>query len=288
MICYLLTLYLTRPILRLRQATHELSSGDLSARAPAQLERRRDELGELVHDFNQMADRIELLMTSQRHLISDISHELRSPLARLNVALGLARQRAGAEATSSLDRIEREAERLNEMIGKLLSLARMQGAAGPPEQSRVQLDEIVKEVAEDAEFEAQERNCAVRVVGDIKCSTEGSPELLRSAVENVVRNAVRYTAAGSEVEITLANCDSSAEITVRDHGPGVPDTELQNLFRPFYRVANARERETGGVGLGLAITDRAVRLHGGTVAAANAPGGGLVVKIRVPAQFNGG
>jgi two-component system, OmpR family, sensor histidine kinase CpxA len=288
LICYLLTLYLTRPILRLRQATHELSSGDLSARAPAQLERRRDELGELVHDFNQMADRIERLMMSQRHLISDISHELRSPLARLNVALGLARQRAGAEATSSLDRIEREAERLNEMIGKLLSLARMQGAARPPEQSRVQLDEIVKEVAEDAEFEAQERNCAVRVVGDIKCSTVGSPELLRSAVENVVRNAVRYTTAGSEVEITLANRDSGAEITVRDHGPGVPDTELQNLFRPFYRVANARERETGGVGLGLAITDRAVRLHGGTIAAANAPDGGLVVTIRVPAQCDGG
>ncbi|HEX9120742.1 MAG TPA: ATP-binding protein [Terriglobales bacterium] len=288
LICYLLTLYLTRPILRLRQATHELSSGDLRARAPAQLERRRDELGELVHDFNQMADRIEQLMTSQRHLISDISHELRSPLARLNVALGLARQRSGAEATSSLDRIEREAERLNEMIGKLLSLARMQGAAGPPEQSRVQLDEMVKEVAADAEFEAQERNCAVRVVGDIKCTAVGSPELLRSAVENVVRNAVRYTSAGSEVEITLANRDSIAEITVRDHGPGVPDTELQNLFRPFYRVADARERETGGVGLGLAITDRAVRLHGGTIAAANAPGGGLVVKIRVPAQFNGG
>ena len=158
----------------------------------------------------------------------------------------------------------------------------MQGAAGPPGKSRVRLDEIVKEVAEDAEFEAQERNCAVRVVGDIKCSTEGSPELLRSAVENVVRNAVRYTAAGSEVEITLANRDSSAEITVRDHGPGVPDGELQNLFRPFYRIGNARERDTGGVGLGLAITDRAIRLHGGTVTAANAPGGGLVVKIRVP------
>ncbi|HET7186215.1 MAG TPA: ATP-binding protein [Terriglobales bacterium] len=284
LICYLLTLYLTRPILRLRQATHELSAGDLSARAPAELERRRDELGELVSDFNQMANRIEQLMISQRQLISDISHELRSPLARLNVALGLARQRAGEEASSALDRIEREAERLNEMIGKLLSLARMQGAAGPPDKSHVRLDEIVKEVAEDAEFEAQERSCAVRMVGNIKCTAEGSPELLRSAVENVVRNAVRYTASGSEIEITLANHDSTAEITVRDHGPGVPDSELQNLFRPFYRVGNARERDTGGAGLGLAIADRAVRLHGGTVAAANAPGGGLVVKIRVPAQ----
>jgi two-component system sensor histidine kinase CpxA len=241
-------------------------------------------LGDLVRDFNRMADRIEALMTGQRQLISDISHELRSPLARLNVALGLARQRAGEAATGSLDRIEREADRLNEMIGKLLSLARMQGAAGPPEKSRVRLDEIVKEVAEDAEFEAQERKCGVRVVGDIKCSTEGSPELLRSAVENVVRNALRHTAPGSEVEITLATRDSTAEITVRDHGPGVPEGELQNLFRPFYRISGARERDTGGVGLGLAITDRAIRLHGGTVGAANAPDGGLLVKIRVPAR----
>jgi two-component system sensor histidine kinase CpxA len=284
LICYLLTLYLTRPILRLRKATEELSAGNLGARAPAELELRRDELGDLVRDFNRMADRIEALMTGQRQLISDISHELRSPLARLNVALGLARQRAGEAATGSLDRIEREADRLNEMIGKLLSLARMQGAAGPPEKSRVRLDEIVKEVAEDAEFEAQERKCGVRVVGDIKCSTEGSPELLRSAVENVVRNALRHTAPGSEVEITLATRDSTAEITVRDHGPGVPEGELQNLFRPFYRISGARERDTGGVGLGLAITDRAIRLHGGTVGAANAPDGGLLVKIRVPAR----
>jgi two-component system sensor histidine kinase CpxA len=284
LICYLLTLYLTRPILRLQEAARELAAGNLGARAPAEPERRRDELGALVRDFNQMAKRIERLVTSQRQLISDISHELRSPLARLNVALGLARQRAGVEAASALDRIEREAERLNEMIGKLLSLARMQGAVGPPEKSQVRLDEMVKEVAEDAEFEAQERNCTVRVVGSIQGSTEGSPELLRSAVENVVRNAVRYTAPGSEVEITLANRDSTAEITVRDHGPGVPESELPNLFLPFYRVANARERETGGTGLGLAITDRAVRLHGGTVALANAPGGGLVVKITVPAQ----
>ena len=284
LICYLLTLYLTRPILRLRKATEELSAGNLGARAPAELELRRDELGGLVRDFNRMADRIEALMTGQRQLISDISHELRSPLARLNVALGLARQRAGEAATGSLDRIEREADRLNEMIGKLLSLARMQGAAGPPEKSSVRLDEIVKEVAEDAEFEAQERKCGVRVVGDVKCSTEGSPELLRSAVENVVRNALRYTAPGSEVEITLATRDSTAEITVRDHGPGVPEGELQNLFRPFYRISGARERDTGGAGLGLAITDRAIRLHGGTVGAANAPDGGLLVKIRVPAR----
>ncbi len=294
-ICYLLTLYLTRPILRLRTASRHLAAGDLSARADPQMERRRDELGDLVHDFNRMAERLELLVNSQRQLISDISHELRSPLARLSVALGLARQRAGAEATAPLDRIEREAERLNEMIGRLLALARMQAASGPPERALVELRELLAEIAEDAGFEAQERGCTVQLMEDgapgtpaavpCPCTVLGSAELLRSALENVVRNAVRYTAEGSQVDVHLACSNGWAHIDVRDHGPGVAESELVNLFRPFYRVANARERQTGGTGLGLAITERAVRLHGGTVVAQNASnGGGLVVVLKVPAS----
>lgn len=283
LICYLLTRYLTRPILRLRTAARQIAEGELSARAGPEMERRGDELGELVRDFNRMAERIEALLTSQRQLISDISHELRSPLARLNVALGLARQRAGDGVAPQLDRIEREAERLNEMIGNLLALARMQGQSGPPEKSKINLDELVREVAADAAYEAQERHCNVRIVASEPCTAFGSPELLRSAIENVVRNAVSYTTEGSEVEIALRTNTSGAEITVRDHGPGVPEAELPNLLRPFYRVANARERQTGGTGLGLAITDRAVRLHGGTVHMENARhGGGLVVVLKVP------
>ncbi len=285
LICYALAFYLTRPILRLRTASHQLAAGNLAARAGPEVARRRDELGDLVRDFNRMADRIEALVTSQRQLISDISHELRSPLARLNVALGLARQRAGADAGPVLDRMEREAERLNEMIGRLLTLARIQTAQEPPEKLPVDLQELVAEVAADAAFEAQEHRCTVRVVSAEPCSTLGSPELLRSAVENVVRNAIRYTAPGTAVELTLAaphDGSNWAEITVRDHGPGVPASELRNVFRPFYRVTGARERQTGGVGLGLAITERAVNLHGGSVQAANAAQGGLEVKIRVP------
>ncbi len=283
-ICYWLTFYLTRPILRLRTATHHLAEGDLTARAGAEMERRRDEIGGLVRDFNQMAERIEVLVTSQQQLIRDISHELRSPLARLTVALGLARLRAGEAAASALDRIELEAERLNEMIGRLLALARMEGAAGPPEKSRVSLDSLVREIADDAGFEAQERHCTVQLDAIPACTVEGSPELLRSAIENVVRNALRYTPPGTPVEIGLNARDGFAVITVRDHGPGVPDSELERLFRPFYRIAHARERETGGTGLGLAITERAVRLHGGTVKAANAGDGGLLVTITMPAQ----
>jgi signal transduction histidine kinase len=285
-ICYLLARYLTGPILRLRAATRELAAGNLGARASGDMEKRRDEIGQLVRDFNQMADRIELLLNSERQLIRDISHELRSPLARLNVALGLARQRAGADAAPQLDRIEREADRLNELIGRLLTLARLETAGSPPEQSPVSLSELVREVADDAGFEAESRHCTVQVNAAEDCTTVGSPDLLHSAVENVVRNAVRYTAEGTgvEIDLTCVGVDGTkwAAIRVRDHGPGLPETELTNVFRPFYRITNARERETGGTGLGLAISERAVRLHGGTIKAENAPGGGLLVEMRLP------
>ena len=287
-ICYLLTLYLTRPILRLRSATHELSSGNLGARATRDMERRRDEIGGLVRDFNQMAERLEALVTSQQTLLRDISHELRSPLARLNVALGLARQRAGEAEQPMLDRIEREAERMNQMIGQLINLARMETAAGPPQPSRVQLDEIVRQVADDAEFEAQQRNCKVNLETSKTCSTEGNPELLRSAVENIVRNAVRYSSPGSSIDMSLSSDNGWATVEVRDSGPGIPEADLDKVFRPFYRVATARDRESGGTGLGLAIAERAVRLHGGTVKAENQKEGGLRVTLKIPAKCSNG
>jgi signal transduction histidine kinase len=287
-ICYLLTLYITRPILRLRSATHELSTGNLKARAAAGMERRRDEIGGLVHDFNQMAERIEGLITSQQTLLRDISHELRSPLARLSVALGIARQRSGEQAQPMLDRIEREGERMNQMIGQLINLSRMETASGPPQPSRVQLDEIVREVAADAEFEAQERHCNVRLDSATACATEGNADLLRSAVENVVRNAVRYSESGTSIDLALTTDDGWATVEVRDHGPGIPPAELEKVFRPFYRVATARERESGGTGLGLAIAERAVRLHGGSVKAENLENGGLKVTMRLPAYRTNG
>lgn len=287
-ICYLLTLYLTRPILRLRSATHELSGGNLGARATRGMERRRDEIGGLVRDFNQMAERLEALVTSQQTLLRDISHELRSPLARLNVALGLARQRATEAEQPMLDRIEREAERMNQMIGQLINLARMETASGPPQPSPVQLDEIVRQVADDAEFEAQQRNCKVNLEASRTCSTEGNPDQLRSAVENIVRNAVRYSSPGSSIDISLRSDNGWATVEVRDHGPGIPDADLDKVFRPFYRVATARDRESGGTGLGLAIAERAVRLHGGTVKAENLQKGGLRVTLKIPAKCTNG
>ncbi len=286
-ICYLLTRSITSPILRLRGAATQLATGDLSARADAAVTQRRDEIGDLGWDFNRMAERIEGLITSERQLIRDISHELRSPLARLNVALGLARRRADEEISPALDRIEREAETLNEMIGRLLALAKMDAASEPPDPIPLELHTMVNQIAADAAYEAQARGTSVQVVSTTECSVSGSAELLYSAIENVVRNAVRYSDGASPVEIRLA-CERTpagkqAEITIRDHGPGVPEIELSNLFRPFYRITDARERDTGGIGLGLAITYRAVKLHRGTVSARNSPGGGLLVTISLPA-----
>jgi signal transduction histidine kinase len=258
--------------------------GELSARAAVGMERRRDEIGDLVRDFNFMADRMEGLVTSQRQLISDVSHELRSPLARLNVALGLARKRPGSDP--ALERMEREAERLNEMIGRLLTVARLDTSLLDPQMSPVDLNVLLSEIVADAEYESRERECKVQLSCQGQWRVKANPDLLRSAIENIVRNAIRYTASGTTVDVRLENADGpgspSIVVSVRDHGPGVPESELANIFRPFYRVSDARDRQSGGVGLGLAIADRVARLHGGSVCACNALGGGLQVDLTIP------
>jgi len=286
-VCYGLARYLVAPVQKLREATRSLSGGDLGVRVGPAVGKRHDELSDLAHDFDFMAERVGLLVTTQRQLLSDISHELRSPLARLNVALGLARQRAGAGANDALDRIEREAERLNELIGQLLVLARLEEDMDAHESTPVNLARIVDEIASDADFEARSGNRTVRVTASEPVTIAGNEGLLRSAIENVVRNAVRYTNEGTEVEVSLEKRDlgegqSVSVVRVRDHGPGVPPEALEDLFRPFYRVADARERKTGGTGLGLAISERAVRWHGGSLAAENAADGGFVVELLLP------
>jgi two-component system sensor histidine kinase CpxA len=314
--CYGLARYLTSPVAKLRAATRELARGNLSARVVPGLGRRRDELASLGADFDVMAEKIQSLVDSQRRLLGDISHELRSPLARLNVALELARQRSGAEATTALERIQREAEILNEMIGQLLVLTRLESGAEEIRKTEFDLAPLVREITADADFEARSRKRSVKLESAESCNIVGNEQLLRSAIENVVRNAVQFTAEGTEVEVKLECLDKTsveesdkrisntnyeaqssrftgagfepdsdqglAVITVRDHGAGVPENALAEIFRPFYRVDDARDREAGGVGLGLAIAERAVRLHSGSVEAANVATGGLVVSIALP------
>ncbi|HVG30255.1 MAG TPA: ATP-binding protein [Pyrinomonadaceae bacterium] len=287
LLCYGLARYITSPVIKLREATRLVAAGDFSARVTPTLSRRRDELADMGRDFDAMAARVEALLSAQSRLVRDISHELRSPLARLGVALDLARKRAGAAAAGDLARIEREAGRLNEMIGQLLTLSRWETGADGARGGPFDLSALVREVAEDADFEARSQGRTVRVVECDECEVAGTPSLLHSAVENVVRNAVRHAPPGTEVGVSLrraraAGGEAAAVISVRDEGAGVPEESLSDIFRPFYRVDDSRTRETGGAGLGLAIAERAVRLHGGDVAAKNLAGGGFAVEIRLP------
>jgi two-component system sensor histidine kinase CpxA len=301
LMCYLLAWSMTSPVTRLRKAAQSLAAGDLSARTGAPMGGRRDEMSELMRDFDRMAERIEVLVDSQSRLLKDVSHELRSPLARLSVALGLARQRAASEVDpevapeleSSLNRIELEADRLNQLIQRLLTISRLESGTDGIRKTRLSLRELVEQVARDAEYENPGRACLVTSPVDPPADpadeflVEADPDLLRSAVENVVRNATRYTAEGTTVEVRLERQQSAngEEVVVRvlDSGPGVPDEALQKIFEPFYRLDDARNRQTGGAGLGLSIADRAIRLHGGQLRASNRKEGGLQVEIRIPA-----
>ena len=286
LICYVLARYLTAPILGLGAAVRRFASGDLSVRVGPALGNRNDEISRLAHDFDRMAERIESLLTSQRVLLRDISHELRSPLARLHVALELCRKGSDPEIAKNLDRIEREACKLNEMIEQLLTLNRVESGISGLEQTRIDLARLIQEVSDDADFEARSLNRRVEILSREECSIDGNEDLLRRAIENVARNAVRYTAEGSAVDISLrriqGNGDPRGLITVRDHGSGVPEESIPHLFKPFYRADHGRDRESGGAGLGLAITEAAIRLHNGTVQAMNAGDGGLIVEITLP------
>jgi len=268
-LCYLLAAYLTTPIRKLREVTHRLAAGELDARVPPRLKKRRDEIADLSKDFDVMAERIESLITSQQRLSRDISHELRSPLARMNVALEIAKQRANEETLPILERIENESARLNEMIGRILTLARLESGSNDIQKSPVNLTEVVKDVAEDADFEARGKGKSVVVLRADECRLTGNENLLRSAVENVVRNAVKYTDDNTSVAVSLEVVNGSAKIKIADQGTGVPESEIEKLFLPFYRLAEARDRKSGGTGLGLAIAQRAIAAHKGSIKARN-------------------
>ena len=276
LLCYWFAYHLTSPLRKLQHAVDEFGHGDLTARTESN---RRDELGQLARAFNQMADRIQTLLTAERRLLLDISHELRSPLARLCVAVELARSKPADDAM--LDRIEKEAERLNSLVSELLQVTRVEGDPSKLRMEPVRLDELIDEIVEDTSIEAAARECRLEWTTPPPLTLSGDPELLRRAIENVVRNAIRYAPRGTSVEIGLRSASGLAQICIRDHGPGVPEKELPRIFDAFYRVEEDRDRASGGVGLGLAIAKRAVELHHGKLYARNATPGLLVV-IELP------
>lgn len=274
--CYALARYLIKPILTLRKATKQFADGDLQTRSNI---KRRDEIGQLSRDFDEMAERIENLIVSQKKLTRDVSHELRSPLARMNVALELVKQKSQPDTQNLLNRIETESFRLNQMISSILTLSKLETRTAEIEKSNLNLTQIFSNVVEDSKFEANGKGKNIEILQNDECRILGNETLLTSAIENVLRNAVRYT--NGKVETSLARKNGSAIITIRDFGEGIPDTELHQIFRPFHRVSEARDRRSGGIGLGLAITEQAVHAHNGTVSAKNT-GDGLSVEISLP------
>jgi len=275
-LCYGFSYHLSSPVRRLREVVDLFGRGDLSARAATG---RRDEFGQLAVSFNKMAERIETLLTAERRLLMDISHELRSPLARLGVAVELAR--SGEDRDHMLDRIEKEAQRLNELVGELLQVTRVEGDPSRRKTEPVFLDQLLGEVVEDCLIEAKMKGCRIDLKTAGPASISGDPELLRRAVENVLRNAIRYAPEDTVVDVNLRSGDS-ARMLIRDRGPGVPDESLARIFDPFYRVDSDRNRASGGVGLGLAIARRAVELHRGTLRAENMnPGLGVMIELPV-------
>ncbi len=266
LLCYGFAYHLTSPVRRLRAAVECFGHGDFSARAETN---RKDELGQLATSFNQMADRIQTLLAAERRLLLDISHELRSPLARLGVAVELAR--TGEDRESMLDRIQKEADRLNELVAELLQVTRVEGDPSMQKMETVPLDELLADLVYDSLLEAKAKDCTLLLKAPIPVTLTGDEELLRRAIENVIRNAIRYAPHGTPIDIELKpNQATSREISVRDYGPGVPEEALPRIFDPFYRVDSDRNRVSGGLGLGLAIARRSVELHKGKLTARNA------------------
>jgi len=237
LLCWWLAHYITSPVLRLQAAVRQVAAGKLNTRVGSALGGRQDEIGVLGHDFDQMAEHIETLMNVQRRLLQAISHELRSPLARMNVATGIGRQRSGPELQSSWDRIQKETDRLDEMISQLLTLTRLESDTNVAARKTIELSLFLQEIVADADFEARSVERSVILLVSEPLLVSANPVQLRSAVENVLRNAIRYTDCGTKIEVSLLadvnNGNSMAIIQVADHGPGVPEPDLANIFRPF-------------------------------------------------------
>ncbi|WP_432460271.1 ATP-binding protein [Agarivorans sp. QJM3NY_25] len=274
-LCFLLTRHIVSPLKRLQSAANKLSRGQLDTQLPEI--NRGDEIGQLSESLQRMVDTLNQAISNQQRLLSDISHELRSPLTRLNMALALHKKRQSSSA--EVERIERESQRLAEMINALLSLSRMQVNA---QRQQAQLDELMIDLVDDCNFEAEQLSKKFKATYPEHLSLLCYPQLLSSALENICRNALKY----AEQQVTLeANIEQQyLVIVIRDDGPGIDENELDNIFRPFYRCGEARDRDSGGVGLGLAIAESAIRQHGGSISAHNHSGKGLEVSLRLPLQ----
>jgi len=282
LVCIALTWYLTRPIHQLQRTTQAFARGDLQARALRYLGNRQDEFADLAEDFDLMAERIERVIQSQKRLLSDVSHELRSPLTRMQIAASLAQKTANPESKGHIDRIELEVERLDEMIGELLQMAALERGHVNEDRANFMLNDLLDVIVEDAKFEAEAHNKTVDYQSDTEITFSGYYSLLARAIENVLRNAIRHTPDDTCVTISTAESELGIELKICDSGHGVSEEHLEKIFDAFYRPTDARERTSGGAGLGLAIAKRGIEANGGTITAFNQAGSGLCVVMHLP------
>lgn len=273
--------YLSRPIKLLRKASHQLAEGDLKVRVSPELANRNDELTDLGKDFDYMATRLQTLLDAQRLLLHDVSHELRSPVARMRLAVGLAQQQPDKLA-SALSRIERETERLDELLGQMLTLSRLESGIGSGGSEKLNLNDLLANIVQDANFEAEAVGSRIQLDAPQETILQGHEELLRRAFENIIRNALKYNRDGETIEVSIQKDDRLLTVEVRDHGPGLPDNEIANVFQPFYRVAGTDTPGNTGYGLGLAIAKRAIEHHQGSIVLSNCSDGGLRVRCLFP------
>jgi signal transduction histidine kinase len=291
--CFWLTHHIVAPIQGIQSAARKVAAGDLSVRAPVEISERHDELAALAADFDVMVERMSAFVRSQRDLLSTVSHELRSPLTRLIMSLALLRKQSPLESEELLQRMERDVERVDTLMGQLLILSRLETGLSSEGKDNVDLSQLVREVVADGDFEARSCGKSVRLKAEGGIVIEkADQQALRSACENIIRNAIRFTTPGSEVEVILkakkTSPSAQAVLSVRDYGPGVPGEFLQQIFQPFFRVKepNSDPRATKGAGLGLAIALEAIRQHRGTIIASNASPIGLEVKVVIPTCYS--
>ena len=290
--CFWLTHHIVAPIQGIQSAARMVAAGDLSVRAPVEISERHDELAALAADFDVMVERMSAFVRSHKDLLSTVSHELRSPLTRLIMSLTLLRKQSPPESEELLQRMERDVERVDTLMGQLLTLARLETGLSSEAKHSVDFSQLVQEIVADGDFEARSCGKSVRLQAEGRIVIEkADQQALRSACENIVRNAIRFTAPGSEVDVILKtermNPSSLAVLSVRDYGPGVPEDLLQQIFQPFFRVKepSGDPRAIKGTGLGLAIALEAIRQHHGTIVASNAKPIGLDVKIMLPTSY---
>jgi two-component system, OmpR family, sensor histidine kinase CpxA len=289
LLCFALAYHIASPIHVIQSTARRVAQGDLKARVPSSVSRRFDELAALAKDFDSMVNRLDSLIQNQKNLLNSVSHELRSPLARINISLALLRNRFSADSDELFQRLDRDVMRIDLLMGQLLTLSRLEARLSSTEREDVDLAQLVEETAADANFEAQamSKSVTLQTSGSV-IIRNADPHALRSACENIIRNAVRFTPPGTEVQIVLEADRSASQplalLSVRDHGPGVPEDSLQAIFQPFYRInarTNGEAEATAGNGLGLAIASEAVRLHGGTIRAQNLRPTGLEIIIQL-------